>query len=350
MNKEKKEFIATQLKNKKTHGEIRLEMISQGYGTEGFEEAYAEIAKELGVVEPKPTAHTPTSIDSTPIQDIPPVTMPGVFAMLGSAIKLTMSRFRAVLAATLLTAFTAGLFILIPEEPSMYLSGAPFLVAVVGLSILGVFLSIISSTALLYILVKSEEELTYVQGLNWSFSRIGSIIWLSFIGSVIVLTSFIVLIIPGLAFAVYNLFSFIVLIKDDQRGMDAIIRSTDLVLGKFWPILGRLLFLVLVSIPFMVLLTVLSIVLASYADTVPAGELLVLIPVTLVQMIFVAVSISYLIILYKSRAAAKPFFDSSQYAKLRLIFWSLFVLGLLIPAGAVVIGATSFNSLPNQFK
>jgi len=52
-------------------------------------------------------------------------------------------------------------------------------------------------------------------------------------------------IIPGIAVGIYILFAFLSLVVDDKRGMSALVDSYSLVRGRWWGVLGRLLFFIL---------------------------------------------------------------------------------------------------------
>lgn len=59
MDPQARTLIKTLIKAGKQQDEIRLELISQGFGSEGLQETYTELASELGVTPPAPQPPAP---------------------------------------------------------------------------------------------------------------------------------------------------------------------------------------------------------------------------------------------------------------------------------------------------
>jgi hypothetical protein len=73
---------------------------------------------------------------------------------------------------------------------------------------------------------------------RWGFRRIGSVILVALLVGLAVLGGLILLVIPGLIFAVMLSVSIPALIVEDRRGTDAMGRSWNLVRGHFWHVVG----------------------------------------------------------------------------------------------------------------
>lgn len=73
---------------------------------------------------------------------------------------------------------------------------------------------------------------------RWGFRRIGSVILVSILAGLAVLGGLILLVVPGLIFAVMLCVSVPALIVEDRRGSDALGRSWSLVKGSFWHVVG----------------------------------------------------------------------------------------------------------------
>ena len=86
-----------------------------------------------------------------------------------------------------------------------------------------------------------------------------SLLWpylgLSLLTAVLVLLWSLLLIIPGIIFSVFYTFAIYVFFCEGKRGMDALRRSRSLVSGYFWPVFGRILFLLLVTLIFAFVIT-----------------------------------------------------------------------------------------------
>jgi hypothetical protein len=71
--------------------------------------------------------------------------------------------------------------------------------------------------------------------------QVGQVVWVAILSSVFILLGFVALIIPGIILMVWYAFVEIAAILDEKKGMQALRFSHDLVRGKFFPVLGRML-------------------------------------------------------------------------------------------------------------
>jgi hypothetical protein len=75
---------------------------------------------------------------------------------------------------------------------------------------------------------------------RYGFKRLGSVILVSLLVGLILLGGFILLIIPGIIFAVFLAVTIPALVVENKRGTDALGRSWNLVKGAFWHVLGTI--------------------------------------------------------------------------------------------------------------
>lgn len=92
-----------------------------------------------------------------------------------------------------------------------------------------------------FILVVKEKNTTITtkQYLKKSWSMIGSYVWISFLVGLAVLAGFILLIIPGIIFAIWFVFSRYIFIVEGKKGRQAMAESKRLAKGYWWAIFGR---------------------------------------------------------------------------------------------------------------
>lgn len=76
---------------------------------------------------------------------------------------------------------------------------------------------------------------------RYGFRRFGSVLLVSFLAGLIILVGLILLIIPGVIFAVFLAVAIPALVIENKRGTDALSRSWNLVKGSFWHVLGTVL-------------------------------------------------------------------------------------------------------------
>lgn len=348
MQAKQKAFIKTQLESGKNHDEVRRELISNGYGTAGYEEVYAELARELGLKEfKKPVAAT---WENTPGLggSNGPVPLPSIVSVFKQGLLAVRGNLGAIIVATALTLVVTALLSVYPYGPTLYLSGLLYILSTIGVFFVTLVLSVVSATALAYTVIRGEEGITYLQGLQWSFARMFSLTWLVILVGLITTVGLVVLIIPGLLFLVYNCFSVIALMKDDQRGLNAIVRSTDLVHGAFLLVLTRLAVLVVTALLLSMLGVVITKMLAIVLVNVPYANVLISIPVVLIGMITIAFVVGGLISVYRARVREKSFYDSSKYQVIHWLYRVAVIIGVVAPILAIYFGYINLDSVVDK--
>lgn len=91
-----------------------------------------------------------------------------------------------------------------------------------------------------------EIDKLYKDSKNLFWPYIG----LSLLTAILIILWTFLFIIPGIIYSVFYVFAIYVFFCEGKKGMDAIRRSKNLVSGHFWPVFGRILFLLLVTIIF----------------------------------------------------------------------------------------------------
>ena len=114
------------------------------------------------------------------------------------------------------------------------------------LGLLFIIVAIWAKVAILFTIKDSEEKI----GIKESFKRSKKYIAPYFLVSILVaLVSFggmIIFIIPGIIVGIMIMFAVFVLVNEDTRGIDALIKSREYVRGHWWPIFGRVLLIGLI--------------------------------------------------------------------------------------------------------
>jgi hypothetical protein len=94
----------------------------------------------------------------------------------------------------------------------------------------------------------SDEALGIKDALDRGSQRIGSFIWLFIILGFIITGGFLLIIIPGVIFLVWFIFSQFILAKENKRGMDALLKSKEYVKGYWFDVFIRLSLIWLISV------------------------------------------------------------------------------------------------------
>ncbi len=93
------------------------------------------------------------------------------------------------------------------------------------------------------------EKTGIKESLGLGLSRVLAFFWLFFLITLIIGGGYGLLILPGILFTIWFFFAQYVLAAEDQRGMDALLKSKEYVRGHGWAVLGRLLLLMLIFLP-----------------------------------------------------------------------------------------------------
>ncbi|MBE0425503.1 MAG: hypothetical protein IBX72_02510 [Nitrospirae bacterium] len=91
-----------------------------------------------------------------------------------------------------------------------------------------------------FICAVSDETLEIKNALESGSQRIGSFIWLFIILGFIVTGGFLLIIIPGIIFAVWFIFSQFILAREKEKGMNALLKSKEYVKGYWFDVFIRL--------------------------------------------------------------------------------------------------------------
>lgn len=217
--------------------------------------------------------------------------------------------------------------------------GLGIAVALVGV-VAGVTLMIANTAAVLFSLVQ-DESVSYWAGWRLGWPNVWSLLLLSFISSLVLVTGFTLLVIPGIALAGYVVLSQIVLAKEGKRGIDALVRSTQLIYGAWWPTVGRIALAMLIFLGItLVIELVTALVPGSFGDTL-AGLLSYL-----VQGFFVVFFITAMYRWYQERAAVTP--DTTWPSVQRGYIVAAWVGALLMVAAPLLGGALVYSQLQSE--
>lgn len=250
MESDARAFIKSQLEAGNTYDMIRREMISQGFSTAGFDAAYTELTAELGIV-PAQTA-TPAQplsfVNGTRVgtQSAPaplPFVQPLRIAFVSVRLYFSLILIVTILMVGVLTLFTPALLFV----GSLYIPVWGVLLLDCVLLVLASALVVIPLLGLMYTIALSDKAVTFAKGIQWSTAHIFSIIWLQALLVAIVFTATVAAVIPAVLFAFLSVFSMIALMREDERGIMAIVRSTDLMRVRFWTGSGQVIILALVA-------------------------------------------------------------------------------------------------------
>lgn len=268
---------------------------------------------------PQPSFETP----STP-------KLLGVGALLARGWEIYTSRFwvfmgiSAVIVGLLLMFF--GVFAAVIWEVGMI---AGFFLGI--LAFLTFFLgSTWAMAALLCAIRDREERIGVVEAFHRGKPYLFPLLWVHILSQVIVAGGFVLLIIPGIILSVSMSLRFYVLVAENKRGINALIKSRELVRGYWWSVFGRLLVIGL--------LVFIVIFLGGIIGTLVLGELVGNILLYTLQFLITPLVLAFGFSLYENLRDTKGFAVAEPPYKSRGKYVAVGILGFALP---LILGAVS---------
>jgi len=160
------------------------------------------------------------------IPDQPIRQLPGIGKLIAEALRIYKKKFLVFLS---LTAIPLVWFLLFP------ILRADWLICLLVFIILELW----TSASLIHVVNNREKTIGFKEAMANGWPRIISFFWVSFLTGLISIIGFVLLIIPGIIFSVWYVFSKYVFISEGLKGMAALKRSKELVRGFWWKVFWR---------------------------------------------------------------------------------------------------------------
>jgi hypothetical protein len=176
--------------------------------------------------------------------------------------------------------------------------------------------------ALVTAIIHARKRIGIIESYRSSWKFIASYWWMQLLAGLIVFAGIVLFIIPGIVLSYVLCFSTFILLVEDTKGLNALIKSREYFCDRFWSIVGRLLFM---SIPFIIL----PFVPLFYPRDMDHGGLQLI--VTALQLFLTPLSLIFSYVLYEKVKAAKRKFDFVPMKNQRILYSALAIVGALIP-------------------
>jgi hypothetical protein len=186
--------------------------------------------------------------------------LPGPIALLKEAWHIYTNRFGTLLSimfsgllVIFITVFIMALGsigILTITHATGILMAIPFVIAGVIFVLLLSVVSALMQLGMMHAVAGYKEKVGVRESYIRAWKDIASYWWIQLLMMLIVVTGILCFFIPGLVFLVWFTFAAYILIAEKTKGMQAIVKSREYVRGRFWPVVGRMLFL---AIPYIIL-------------------------------------------------------------------------------------------------
>lgn len=312
-----------------SHDAIKDELRSAGYS----EEVLDAVLREAG--DPSPIPSAGAQQDAVATAGV--LQLPKVSNLVSEAFHFAISRLDLVA----LLAVPYVVFALLDYTSTSTSPGGDAFVVGAGLfGILAFVTYLFALTMLLFTVVNKEREVSLNESFGWAKQNIMGLIWVFILTFLVVWGGFMLLIIPGIIVSGYVYFSQYVYAVEGKRGLDALMRSRELVYGHWWDVALKILGVTLVLFGMFFAIGIV-IGLSTFMIEDQLGELVLI----LVSHVFSAGATVFGLhigmTLYRSLAAAKPTSAATApKGKYRILAF----LGLTFPV-IMIISAVALSQL-----
>ncbi len=205
----------------------------------------------------------------------------------------------------------------------------PFFLVVLGNGLIQVW----TLTSLFCAVRDRKKSKGVIAAFQEGWLKILPYIWVSFLMGLLIMTGSLFFFVPAIIFSVWFSFSAFIVVTEDIRGLNALLKSKRYVAGRWWSVFGRE-----IAGSFIVafMATVLSLVL-SFTFGLLIGERGRDIA-SIGTMLFVPLGAIYSFLLYEELKRIKGEFSFAPKKKEKIIFLSIGLLGAAIML-AVIVGA-----------
>jgi len=190
------------------------------------------------------------------------------------------------------------------------------------------FLTSWSQAALVYAIKDSYEKIGIFEAYRRAWNKIFPYLWIFLLSEFIIFGGFIFLIIPGIIFAIWFSFGVFILISENLKGMDALLKSKEYIRGKFWTVFWyELILFILMSILAVVLSFILIIPLKIIGLSKESINYII---INIILIFSMPLFINYLFLLYNNLKTIKGEIPSSFKKSQKAIFVFFGVVSVLI--------------------
>jgi hypothetical protein len=325
------EYISAHIKAGESKENIRKTLIETGWTAEMVDEALAH-----------PEAHSET------VPEPPHATvLKGATELWNEAFEIYKKHYQILISIIAVTLVPSAVLSVFSDKNITASVVNTFGAAVSGLSslILMILTIVVSSwgqVSLMYAVKDREKGITVSQAFGYGWQKILSYWWVMILGGVIALGGFILFIIPGFYIAVWFSLASFVIVAEEEKGMNALLKSREYVKGRVASVFWRCLFLGLTSL----------------LVAIPAGILFVGLPEpwrsvfsgSVTSLLFTPFGVIYLYLLYRELAVLKGEFVFASEQKTKRIFVAIGVLGILAPFSIILFVGAAVLSHPSLFS
>ncbi len=203
----------------------------------------------------------------------------------------------------------------------------------------------LAALASFYIISNNEKHVSLNEGITWSRQHVWKFAWLYLLMSVIVYGGLLLFLIPGIIVMVLTFFAPYVYIKEGRKGMEAILRSRELVKGRWFAVFVMLFKILLILIGMGILMGIAVGIISSLIDLTKVQEELIV--AILSQFLATVLSLIGFYIGYKIYlwlVATKDDIEVKMEPSVKTKYILLALMGVILPVALLgILIAYSIN-------
>ncbi len=185
--------------------------------------------------------------------------------------------------------------------------------------VVGFVLMVFAGIAMIFAVVKNTD---FAGSYRSSVTIFWSMLWMNLLLVLAVMGGMVMAIVPGIILGTWLLFTGFILINEDTRGIDALLKSREYVKGYWWAIFGRCLLLIIFSL----VISVIDLLISKIFGTI-AGMAIY----DLLILFFTPFSLSYIYSLYKNFTFIKPEVRNARPQNSKRFLIVSMIVGLVAP-------------------
>lgn len=274
-------------------------------------------------------------------------------------IALSISAIILIIAVSVITTLVAVYFsgVKITALEGIMTNMALLIPIMIIFSIMIVALIIIQSwgqLALIYATKDHQEKIGVIESYRRSWNKLISFWWVSFLVGFIVMGGMFLFTVPGIIFSIWFSLAIFVLVAENIKGMDALIKSKEYIKGNWWGVLWRFLFIGILSfIVILVFVIPIFIILPHFLGEITTEIIWQIINVIL-QIFLTPLIMIYCFSVYNNLKNLKGEIAVAPNKDQKITFISVGILGILGILAMIgffyFIATAGFNSVQIQAR
>ncbi len=290
-------YIKQQLKQGTSEEQIKNSLAANGWQAQDIEDGFSSVSNTTNQSSPLPPSTQVTS------------SLPGVSAIFGQTWNIYKQRLGTFLGIIvipmLIMMVVTAIFFVAGGSLGIVFLFSKFTAGSIGLFILlallfFIIISVIQAwgqVALLYAIKDNSERIGIIESYKRGWHKILSYFWVYLLVSLVVFGGFLLLIVPGILFAVWFSFAIFILVAENLKGVKALSKSKEYVKGHWWGVFWRFFFIeAVISIIYLIFIPIFSLLKIPFAPII--GEFIAILFLTPFGM-------TYLFMIYNNLKALK---------------------------------------------